>query len=450
MKKQTKRILSMALASCMALGIVAAGGCGGGSDVGNGDFTKGETTKLTVWITGTNQPQYFMGYFEKAFEKANPKIDVTFVPQTNDKLSSGLDAAFSGRNAPDMASTWAGAAMMPMVDGQTIVQIDDVMNGYEENMIDAALLNKVNGHHYSAPIFGFTSPTVYYNKSVFDEHNLTEPTTYEEFVSLCNSIKEIKTSANKQKYTTMVTGYSYHLMMGVHARTCTREDLVKIAQGKSGDKGLYDAPGFYNGYKWVEDMVKDGLFAPNSSGYNETTASNAFTLQKSLMIATTSLDLLELSNNAQFEIGSFLFPDAPAKYKPTYGEGATENSMVSGVYTDSFVINAKTSSVKQMACKKLLEFMYSEEAQSQLFNYYLYPVMKNVSYDSISTAVKPVFEANMKDIYETSKTDGMGIFYMSYCAKGGVMGNLEGGVKTIMNGGSADLAYGSVKAFMDA
>ena len=440
MKK--KRWITLFLSALMLVGGV---GCGGGSGVG-----KGGNTELTIWITATNQPQYFLGWFKNAFETENPNITLNFVTQSADKLSSGLDAALAGSNAPHMASTWGGSSLNGTLSGGNILQIDDVMEKYEEHLIDAALLNKYEGHHYVAPIFGFTSPVVYYNKTVFDQNGWTAPSTYEELKTLSQAITAIKTASGAQRYQTIVTGYTYHLMMAIHARTCTKEQLEKLATATSSDRGLYDAPGFSNGFSWVEDMRDDKVLAENCSGYNEGTASNAFTLQSALMIATTSLDLLELSNNAQFEIGAFLFPDAPEKYKPAYGADATENGPVTGVYTDSFVINANKSEAEIAACKKVVDFLYGPAAQSKLFNYYLYPVRKDVGYEGVESANQAVFDSTMKGIYERAKEDGMGIFYMTYFYKNGIMGNLESGVKQVLNGFAAGVGYGSVKNFIDS
>lgn len=446
MRKGLLRIVSVILALFAAM---FAASCNNGDSADTG-FTKGDKTKLTIWITAKNQPQYFQGYFKKAFEAKNSDIELQFVAQTNDKLSAGLDAAFSGRNAPDMASTWAGPVLSVLARTNCIVNLDDIMTPQEDNMVESALLNKVDGHHYCAPIFGFTSPTIFYNKTVFDQNGLTVPETYEELVALSQKIRGIKTSGGSQKYETMVTGYSYHFLMGLHARTCTEEELKVVANSQSGDKGVFDAEGFKNGFLWLEDMVKDGVFAQNVSGYNETQATAAFTLQKSLMIATTSLDLLELNNNAQFEIGAFLLPDAPAKYKPTYGEGKTENGEVTGVYTDSFVINNSTTDEKKAACKKVIEFFYSKEAQAELFNYFLFPARNDIGYEAVNAKIKGVFDGTLKGIYEKAKVDGMGVFYMTYAQKSGVMGNLESGAKSIMNGASGENGYESVRAFFNA
>ncbi len=439
---RVKKWFALLLSVLLLVGVGCDGGRGGGN--------KGNTLQLNIWITQTNQPQYFLGWFKNAFETENTNITLNFVAQSNDKLSSGLDASFSGSDAPDMASTWAGTTLNGMLSGGVVADISDIMTKYEDKLVDAALLNKYEGKHYAAPIFGFTSPVIYYNKTVFDEYGFEPPKDYDSLKKLCADIMAIKNSSGKQRYETIVTGYTYHLMMALHARTCTVEDLQKLVSASSTEKGVYDAPGFLKGYQWLKDMVDNGVFAANCSGYNESTASNAFTLQKSLMIATTSLDLLELSNNAQFEVGAFLFPDAPAVYKPAYGEGATEASLVSGVYTDSFVVNAKKGEEKIAACKKVIDFLYSPVAQSKLFNYFLYPARKDVDYSGVDAGNRSVFDSTMKGIYEQAKTDGMGIFYMTYYAKAGIMGNLEGGVKQIMNGYSAETGYGSVKAFIDA
>lgn len=87
------------------------------------------------------------------------------------------------------------------------------------------------------------------------------------------------------------------------------------------------------GYQWLKDMVDNGVFAANCSGYNESTASNAFTLQKSLMIATTSLDLLELSNKRAVRGGRLPVPRRSRGYNPLTARARRRQVLVSGVYT---------------------------------------------------------------------------------------------------------------------
>lgn len=402
--------------------VFAITGCG---EEGSQDVTK--KTKLKIWIQSVNQPQYFMGWFEKAFENKYPDIDLDF--QIGSQLDYTLDVSLVGANAPDMTATWGGLVLPMLARGGRVMDISEVMAEFEDDMINMSLLNKVDGKHYGAPIFGFASPVIYYNKTVFDSLGLEAPETYEEFVALCNSIRTVKNTNGKQKYQTLVTGYSYHFMTAIHGKTMSVDEINAIIQDYDPQAtNPFSVDGFRKGFEWLDQMNKEGVFATNITGYTTSNAESEFALQNALMIGTPSLDLFALSNTCTFEIGAFTLPDAPSQYAPQNPSEAE----FSGVYTDVMCINSKTKYPEE--CKKVLEFLYTTEAQEQLFNYYLFPVIKNVSYENISADIKTVFDNSFKKLYDSACQHGMNLYYMSYFYKTGLDSQLESAFKSVVNG----------------
>ena len=77
--KQLKAIAAIVLSAILALAVVGCGRDGGRNPSGG----KTDAKTLTIWIQPQNQPEYFMGWFENAFETKNPDINLNFVAGNN-------------------------------------------------------------------------------------------------------------------------------------------------------------------------------------------------------------------------------------------------------------------------------------------------------------------------------------------------------------------------------
>ena len=394
--KRTGILLLCVLAGCMLFSTA----CGDPS-TGN----KGGATELTIWIQPVNQPEYFMGWFKSAFEEEHSDITLNFVPQQSSLLSATqLDIALREKK-PDMVATWGATVVPQLVRGGRLMDLTEVMPEDAE-LEDMALMNRVDGRHYGAPIFGFATPVIYYNKDVFDANGWSEPTDYQSFVQLCKNITAVRDENNRQKYQPLTTDSPEHIMTSLHGKTMTSEELNACMEDWSASELPIDNEGFTNGFRWAADMLANGVFETNISGIGSEAVSN-FTLQKALMISMESLDLLDLSYQCTFEIGSFLFPDPPAQWSSGENDGK-----VCGIYTDVLCINSNTEFPD--ACKKVIEFLYSDEAQEKLFDYYLYPVKKGISYENVDPTKKAVFDEAFKPIYDQAAENGMTPYYSEY------------------------------------
>lgn len=436
--KKLRTMLALLLSALMALTVFV--GCGTGGDEGSSGG-KSNAKKITVWITSVNQPKFFMGWFERAFETANPDIDLKF--EVSAKLDSGLDVSLAGKNSPDIASTSGGLVVPILQAGNRVLDLTETVGKFDTDFHSTANLNKTGDSWYCAPIFGFASPVIYYNKTVFKANNLQEPTTYEELVQLCNDIKAIKASDGEtQKYQTITTGYTYHLFQGITGKTMTEEQLLDITKDKTSDAtNPFDNSGMENAIKWVQQMADDKIFAQNVTGASADGAANDFVQQKTLMIIAPGLDLLSLSESSTFDIGAFILPDAPS----TFRQEGVENNTVAGIYNDCFVVSAKTKYPEE--CKKVIEFMYSEAAQKQLLNCFMYPVVKTTPYDEVDSSVQSLYDSAFKPVYKNAVDNGMTCFWMNYAYKTGLDSASEQIVKGILNGTySVKYCFDSIKS----
>ncbi len=106
-----------------------------------------------------------------------------------------LKARITAGIPPDTFQTLGGAELKDYVDSGVLVPLDDfyTQTGYGDK-IPKPLLNAVtiDGHPYSVPLNMHLENILYFNKKLFDELKIKAPTTYDELVAACDTIKKAK------------------------------------------------------------------------------------------------------------------------------------------------------------------------------------------------------------------------------------------------------------------
>jgi multiple sugar transport system substrate-binding protein len=105
---------------------------------------------------------------------------------------STVRGAISTESAPDLFSWWSGYRMEDIVkagaaeDVSALWQQQIASGAYSQDIADAFTFD---GKIYAVP-FLISYWTVLYNKPVFTQNNLQPPTTWDEFMALCATLKE--------------------------------------------------------------------------------------------------------------------------------------------------------------------------------------------------------------------------------------------------------------------
>lgn len=220
--------------------------------------------------------------------------------------------------------------------------------GYDE-MGNPALTDAVRGWAGSLkaiPFFPYTSGVVY-NKGIFDEVGVSEPTTWDEFLDVCAKIKEAG-------YTPLTLDSAYTtLNLGYHLARYLGQDGVKNVV----DNGLWaETPEVLKMAQDMEELVKLGYlseYAPanypegeNEIGYGETA-----------MCVNASWLPDEITNNTgcDLEWGCFSYPAVEG------GVDGTEGMMAGA---QGYSINAKSKNAQ--AAFELVMFITTGEGDAQI------------------------------------------------------------------------------------
>ncbi|MFG1498451.1 extracellular solute-binding protein [Saccharospirillum sp. HFRX-1] len=124
------------------------------------------------------------------FEAANPDIDV----QLNEYDHEGYKSAIRNwlvTSPPDVVFWFAGNRMKFFVDRGLFEPVSDVWedNGMNDTFRSTRASMTVDGEQYGVPAT-YYQWGIYYNADMFEELGLSEPQTWEEFIEVCETLKQ--------------------------------------------------------------------------------------------------------------------------------------------------------------------------------------------------------------------------------------------------------------------
>lgn len=199
-----KRVLAVLLSS-MLVGSVLAG-CGNDSDGGNSSAANNDggndASKTSSASTGDSSKKIELEFFQQQGEEA---IQAGYNAVIADFMAENPNIVITQNTVPDAAKVLASRIAVDdippvLTDWPTQMQFKEkVKNGYYEKLTGQAFLDVVNdsylamtpaddGEYYALP-YARNYMAVFYNIDMFEENNIEIPTTYDEFIEVCETFK---------------------------------------------------------------------------------------------------------------------------------------------------------------------------------------------------------------------------------------------------------------------
>jgi multiple sugar transport system substrate-binding protein len=119
------------------------------------------------------------------FEAAHPNIQVNLEPYRQQPENYLSDPA-----PPDLMAMVPGNPLHAAIDAGQLTDITDLWQQADlANAYPAALrnLSERDGKQYLLPI-GYAWSAIYYNKQIFEQYDLQPPRTWDEFITLCDTL----------------------------------------------------------------------------------------------------------------------------------------------------------------------------------------------------------------------------------------------------------------------
>lgn len=302
---------------------------------------------LTMWSWRTEDIDKYNTIFD-VYEAANPGVTVEFEAFLNTEYNQLLATGLEGSDGPDLAMVRAYGGVQALIEAGQLMAIDDVVDtGSVEQSLLAAATGRTDGKLYGVP-FATQTLQVFYNKGIFDELGLSEPTTWDEFTALNEAIAA-------GGYTPMALGAKdswmlpiFHEIVGAarYGGPEFREALL------AGTKDFTD-PDYVASIQIVNDMTK--YMVDDVIGVAYSDSQIQFTAETAAQFPGGSFELGSFTE-AGLDLGVYLVPTPP---------NSVSSKPISAGWADgSFAINKKTEN--EDAAVKLLNWLASPEF-GQLF-----------------------------------------------------------------------------------
>lgn len=338
---------------------------------------------VNVWSWRV-QDEELWNKVQEMLDANNENIKIEFRGIKSTEFDSVLKTAMSGGDGPDIFTARGGSGTRSYAEAGQIEPLDSLdLSGFDQGILDQASLN---GKVYAVP-FAVQTLTFFYNKKIFDENGLQEPKTWDELMTIMETLKGkgITPLAIGGK-----DGYAINLMVDVIGATWLGDQW---AQDAIDGKTNFADP------KFVDVLTKiNTLKQYAQDGYVGTAQRDARTLfatgQTAMIIdGIWAVNTYYLQTDPNIQLGSFLAPPAKA------GDPVRLYPYVDGGYA----VNS-ASKVKEAAMRVVGYTAKDEFAQTYADLFAEIPGNKNVKFDEakhpmLAKAVQQKNELGLKTLF---------------------------------------------------
>jgi len=280
------------------------------------------------------------------FEELNPDVKVKLNVTAHEEFKKAVRIWLASDDPPDVITWFAGNRAMFFVDKGLILDITDVWEeaGLFEKFPKAfQSISFKDGKAYFLPdtYYGWA---VYYRKSIFEKYNLSEPKTWDEFLKVCETLKEngITPITIGTKYRWTAAGWFDYMNMRING--------PEFHMGLMFGKEKYTDPRLLKVFEVWREPLDKGYFTENAASYSWQEAVQFMVKGESAMYLMGQFILDSVPDEIEGDMDFFQFPVIDPSVP--IGEDAP---------TDGYMIPAKAKNVED--AKKFLKFLALPEAQ---------------------------------------------------------------------------------------
>lgn len=308
-----------------------ASGGSGSADLGKVDY-HGTITMVNKYSDPTTS-KYFPA-MAKDFEKLHPGVTVTVQQESDQGYKDKIKVLASSNSIPDIYFAWAGSYAKQYVDAGYAMNITSQIGpgtAWNKTLAPSAVKAGVyNGKNYGIPI-DLDAEFMIYNKKIFADNGITVPTTFNQLLTTCQTLKNKGISpinfGNKDGWPAL------HWVTQLNAYDVPAATLDKdytSAHGKFTDPGYVKAL-----TQFKEALTQCTTSGTSSNGIDHTDAQVGFAAGKSAMmnLEWVEFGLLDKTQLAKDGWDFFTLPPASG--------AAGSTSTLEGA-PDEFLINPKS------------------------------------------------------------------------------------------------------------
>jgi raffinose/stachyose/melibiose transport system substrate-binding protein len=185
-----KKIFGIVLATLLVASSLV--GCSS-SNTGSKDSKKPVNLTMMFNATATDPTLGVVNEVVKDFNSNNKfNAKLSLQAYENEQYKTKLTTLMAANSVPDIFFTWELDYLKPFVDAGKVYEIGKLLdkdptwkNSFQKGVLDPLTYN---GKIYAVP-HAKSITVMFYNKKIFKDNNLTVPTTYDDFLTTCQTLK---------------------------------------------------------------------------------------------------------------------------------------------------------------------------------------------------------------------------------------------------------------------
>lgn len=324
-----RRLVAVLAAAAGASMVLAISGCAPSSDAD-------VVIRIAMGSSGDAVDSTF-DTLKDQYEETYPDREVEIVIQEDDIYqTTGLATLLSSREAPDAYFEWSGPRMRNHVADGDGADVSEYLAGdaFADRFDEGAFTGMdVDGSGvYMVPWTGDVTDIVWYNKTIFDDLGLEVPTTWDEFMDVCDAIKA-------SGVTPIVEGNKDQWPVGNWASQIASRVLGEdvYADTMNGDAPM-NSPEMVDALNYIKQLADEGYINDSVNALADDEANTQFFLGKAAMIVIGSWLMADAATDAEgLDFDYFNTPEL---------DGAGDQQSVLGIST-GFMVNAKSEHIDE-------------------------------------------------------------------------------------------------------
>lgn len=338
-----KKLICLLLALTMTLGLAACGGSTASSSAApssSGDAaapsseTSGEQITLK-FLHKWPQPEN-VAYFDEivaAYMEEHPNITIVSEAVADEPIKDKLRVMMGSDDRPDVFFSWSGEFARKFIAAGAVMDLTEALdadNGaWRSTLMEAGLEPfSSDGKNYGIPL-RLNGKFFVYNQEIFDQYGLTAPTTWDEFLTLCETLKS-------NGVTPLAFGNQYpwaacHYITGLNQKLVPQDVRMKDYEKTTGE---FTDPGYVTTLDMFNELNTKGYFNEFPNSISHDMAHQNFAMGQCAMIYVELEEFNTVNNNMEGTPWGFFA-------MPAIEGGAGNQNFLTGA-PDGFMVSSTT------------------------------------------------------------------------------------------------------------
>jgi len=348
----------------MSLLLAACGG-GKGSEKAGESANGSEKVKLTIWhnFAGDDLRAKAVRSYIDQFAQDHPEVTLDAQAIPPDGYRQRLSTVAAANEMPDVFFVYAGSQSSELHQAKLLQPITEVLDAHpdwKEKFLPGAFdpFEFEEGQIYSAPLGMSATSILYYNKALFDKHNVKVPTTWDEMMTAIKTFNDNGITpialGNKAPWVAQST------ILGSLADRVTGTEWFKNAAAQQGAK--FTDPEFIEALGYFKQLVDNKAFQEGANSIDNTQAEQYFIQGNAAMMISGAWTLTNLAASSTEE----QMKDIEVTTLPAIPGGKGEANTISGGAGGGLALSSRTEGKAKELALELIYTVSGPEAQKSI------------------------------------------------------------------------------------